>query len=241
MRGWLKLFRTLLNHPRKRNPHWVALWIHLLLSADHSGVLRYIFGGKEIVTRPGQLIASRKSLAQATGLSEWQVERLLTTMENAQEIAQETDNRSRLITIINWSKYQDPAQPKAHTPHRSSTGPAHTQEGKKLKSEEGKVADAPLSFTFPSGLEDPKFQAAWGRWVIYRLPLKPIKGDRQSFFDRQLAKCAQLGALSSAAKLETAMLRGWQYFDFDDKSSAGSAPAPDSAPTTHQQLLSECL
>jgi hypothetical protein len=127
-----------------------------------------------------------------------------------------------------------------HAPSRSVTSHSVT---KLIKNKLQKAASAALSFVFPAGLETPKFQAVWGLWVPYRTGRSRIKGDRQDFFDRQLAKCAQLGEADSITKLELAMLNNWQGFLFEAKgtTTGTSSVAPQSSPLTQQQILTQSL
>jgi hypothetical protein len=107
--GWIKVHRSLLDHPRKRDPDWVALWVHLMLSATHKDIRR-TFDDHEIVIRPGQLITSRKSLSFESGVNESKVERVLGWMTSEHLIEQQSDRRSRLITITCWHDCQGDEQ-----------------------------------------------------------------------------------------------------------------------------------
>jgi len=104
--GWIKLHRCLQEKRFYTNPDRLALWVHLLLSANHAPKEHY-FGKKPIIIKPGQFITGRKMLAQQIGMSESKVERILTYFEKIeQQIEQQKSSSSRLITILNWKEYQ---------------------------------------------------------------------------------------------------------------------------------------
>jgi DNA-binding MarR family transcriptional regulator len=69
-----------------------------------------MFKGKKIILQPGQLITGRLAIAKQFKISESKVQRVLKTLENEQQIEQQTSNENRLITILNWSEYQNSEQ-----------------------------------------------------------------------------------------------------------------------------------
>lgn len=107
-KGWIKLHRSTLDNPvvMKSAAHF-AVWCLLLLLANNSPNPA-IFNGKKIELQPGQLITGRKDLCNRlnNGFSESKVERILNDLENEQQIEQQKSNKGRLITLLNWSKYQ---------------------------------------------------------------------------------------------------------------------------------------
>jgi hypothetical protein len=104
--GYIKFYRQVLINPIvcKDTEHF-AVWCYLLLNATHNEY-DTLFGGKRITLQKGQLITSRKSIVKCFPLSESKVQRILKTFENEQQIEQQKSNKSRLITILNWSQYQ---------------------------------------------------------------------------------------------------------------------------------------
>jgi len=70
----------------------------------------YFWNGKTIILKAGQLITGRKKLSQISGISQTTVERILQTFENEQQIGQQKTSTSRLISILNWDKYQNNGQ-----------------------------------------------------------------------------------------------------------------------------------
>lgn len=108
--GWIKLHKKLWNHPRAQEPEWVSLWAYLLSHAAF-GPYKTKFQGAVIELQPGQLVTGRKVLAEKTGIHESKVQRLLDVMESEHQIEQQTESKSRIITIINWKEYQGEEEP----------------------------------------------------------------------------------------------------------------------------------
>lgn len=96
-----------------KDAEYAAVWTYLLLNATHREYPA-IFKGKKIMLSPGQLITGRKSIATKLKISESKVERVLKWFENDQQIEQQTSNKNRLITIVNWALYQDSEQQIEH-------------------------------------------------------------------------------------------------------------------------------
>lgn len=105
--NWITLNRKMLENPvvNKDAAH-TAIWVYLLLSAQHKRT-QATFNGMVITLEAGQLIVSRKEIAEHYGLDESKVQRVLKFFENEQQIEQRTTPNKRLITIKNWCKYQE--------------------------------------------------------------------------------------------------------------------------------------
>ncbi len=86
-------------------PAYVALWVHLLMMANHQD-REFLWNGGIIKLKPGQFVTGRKALSEASGVSETTVERILNLFEVEQQIGQQKTTKYRLITILNWDKYQ---------------------------------------------------------------------------------------------------------------------------------------
>lgn len=105
--GYVKIHRKLLNNPIvMKDCEHLAVWIYLLLNATHQD-RNVLFKGKKIIIGPGQLITGRKSISSELQISESKVQRILNFFESEHQIEQQTSNKNRVITLINWHKYQD--------------------------------------------------------------------------------------------------------------------------------------
>ena len=108
--GWIKLWRNVLQNPLvMKDPEHFMLW-HILLCMAKFEPTMSMLGGKPILLKPGQFTTGRKQLAVNSGISESKVERILSAFEFEHQIEQRKTNKNRLITIVNWDKYQTDEQ-----------------------------------------------------------------------------------------------------------------------------------
>jgi DNA-binding MarR family transcriptional regulator len=69
-----------------------------------------MFKGNKITLHSGQLLTGRKAIAKQFSIDESKVQRVLKKLEIEQQIEQQTSNENRLITILNWTEYQQSEQ-----------------------------------------------------------------------------------------------------------------------------------
>lgn len=109
--GWVKVHRKLSEKVfYRKDSEKVHLWIHLLICANRDE-REELLGGKLIKCNSGQFTTGRKQLSEATGINESKIERILTYFEKIeQQIEQQKTSTNRLISILNWSEYQQTEQ-----------------------------------------------------------------------------------------------------------------------------------
>ncbi|MCI1958613.1 MAG: hypothetical protein LKJ25_03195 [Clostridia bacterium] len=106
MEGWIKLYRCTLENPIVcKDSDYFAVWCFLLLKATHQDQ-EQLFAGKRVTVKNGQLITGRKVIADQFNISESKVQRILKRFENEHQIEQQTCNKNRIISIVNWNLYQ---------------------------------------------------------------------------------------------------------------------------------------
>lgn len=104
--GWVKLHRSTLENPVVcKDAEHIAVWVYLLLQATHKKK-EVLFSGDKITLKPGQLITGRKKISEYCKVNESKVQRILKLFENEHQIEQQTANKNRLITVVNWDRYQ---------------------------------------------------------------------------------------------------------------------------------------
>ena len=111
--GWIRLHRKIrehwLWHRRRRFSHFEA-WVDLLLSANHSQG-KVPIGSKLLTIERGQLLTSQVALAKKWGWNRKSVNAFLKLTKSDEildfESSKEVDTGYTLITIRNYSKYQD--------------------------------------------------------------------------------------------------------------------------------------
>lgn len=99
-------------------------WLDLLLLANHDDK-KIFFNGRSITVERGQRITSIKSLGERWAWSRHKVSDFLNYLESEQMITQERDNRKTLITIVNYSIYQDIKSEKGHHEDTTRTSQGH--------------------------------------------------------------------------------------------------------------------
>lgn len=101
MEGWISLYRKFMNWQWYKNSNVKAVFIHLLLCANHKEEMV----GRRIIHR-GQLITSRDSLSEATGLTPREIRTCLSKLKSTNEIEVEITNKCSVITIKKYDIYQ---------------------------------------------------------------------------------------------------------------------------------------
>lgn len=135
MEGWIKMHRKMLDNPVVfKDADHVAVWTYLLLNATHAEYPA-VFKGRKILLLPGQLITGRKAISEKLKVSESKVQRILKWFESDLQIEQQTSNKNRLITIINWEQYQNIEQQNEREVVDKQTANEHKQECKNVKNE----------------------------------------------------------------------------------------------------------
>jgi len=105
--GWIKLHRCLLE-----KPIWAcstleqkSMFITILLLANHAEN-EWEWNNKKYKCQPGQFITSLPSLAKTSGCSIQNVRTSLKRFKKYEFLTDEPTATGRLITVMNWEKYQ---------------------------------------------------------------------------------------------------------------------------------------
>ena len=109
MQGYIKLHRKLLENPIVSNTKYFAVWVILLMLAQHKDI-EFLHGNQLIKLKKGQLLTGRKQLAELSGVAEGTIETILNYLESQQQIQQQKTTKYRVLTILNWDKYQEDEQ-----------------------------------------------------------------------------------------------------------------------------------
>lgn len=98
--GYIKLNRALKNWRYAAKPNYVALWVHLLLKANHKDK-----EWNDIVVHRGELVTSLESLSKDTGISKQTIRTIISKLDG-QEITYKSTNKYTLISIVKYDEYQ---------------------------------------------------------------------------------------------------------------------------------------
>lgn len=136
-RGWIKLYRKLSD-----NKLWTSepftrgqAWADLLLLANHKEDFFYVRGNRVVVER-GQVGWSQLGLSKRWSWSRGKVKRFLNELEIDQQIVQQNNFVSSVITIINYEEYQgDGQQTVQQTDSERTADGQQTDINKKIKND----------------------------------------------------------------------------------------------------------
>lgn len=107
--GWVKLYRELKSKSiwQLSSPQQKVVLITILLLANHEEN-KWEWKGEQFVCKPGQLITSLNSLVRecGDGVTIQNVRTALDRFEKLGFLTNVSTKTGRLITIVNWGKYQ---------------------------------------------------------------------------------------------------------------------------------------
>lgn len=138
MSSWVKVSRKLLTSAIASKPDYLAVWIHLLLSASYKE--GEILVGRQVVRLfPGDLVFGRHKFSEKTGVSESVVRGALKALVDLQQITIRSQNKFSVISITKWSAYQ--LQEPSNSQQMTSTCPAddHNKEVLEIQEVDQKI------------------------------------------------------------------------------------------------------
>ena len=108
--GYIKLDKKILSWAWYSDASVFKVFIHLLLTAEYKE--RKI--GRMTLER-GQVFISQRKVAEENGMSHKQVRNALNSLKDTGEIEMRVTNRGTIITICNYTKYQNFVDYSGHT------------------------------------------------------------------------------------------------------------------------------
>jgi len=106
MEGWIKLHRKILKTNIWQDKNLARVFFYCLLRANHEEK-NVFFNSQVIQLQPGQFITSIKKMSKEIGLSTQKIRNKLINNQKSQKITIKTTNRYTLISVVNWTKYQN--------------------------------------------------------------------------------------------------------------------------------------
>ena len=100
-KGYLRLFRQMLEWEWYDNPNVKAIFIHCLLSANNKQKK-----WRDLELKKGQFVTSYEKLAASNGLTIQQTRTALKQLQLTHEIEYQTTNQYTVITVKNYNLYQ---------------------------------------------------------------------------------------------------------------------------------------
>ena len=106
MNGWIKLHKSITEHWLWDDPIILKAWLDLLLSVNYSDK-KFLFDGKLVTVKQGQIITSIRKLADRWKCSKERVSKILSLFQQDGMILVDKTKRRTLLTIVNYSVYQN--------------------------------------------------------------------------------------------------------------------------------------
>ena len=104
-KGWVRIWRKLLDNPIFKDSEAVHLFIYLLLKANHKQN-KFLFNQREMAIDRGQMVTGIERMSKDTGLTHRQIRTRLALLKNIGILTRKTTNRFSIITICNYDHYQ---------------------------------------------------------------------------------------------------------------------------------------
>lgn len=181
MSSWVKVSRKLLTSAIASKPEYLAVWMHLILSASYKPG-EVLVGHQVVRLEAGQLVFGRIKFAQQIGVSEHTLRMALKALESLQQITIKSKSKFSIITVTNWAKYQTDSP--ANHQQATSKQPASNHNKEVLEIQE--VDQKPLRKPAKAGSDDGGAKAqpvpyteifdAYGR-ILHALPQPKLRDD----------------------------------------------------------------
>lgn len=139
--GFVKLYRKLLDSDVKSlGVVGIGFMAYCLLKANHKDN-KWFDGSKFLEIKRGQFVTSSLELANELKLGRQVIRTTIRKFEELEIITTKATNRYTLMTIVNYSKYQDKYMPANQQTNQQPTSdqPASQPQSKKLKNEKNNI------------------------------------------------------------------------------------------------------
>ena len=148
---YIKLDRNILRWRWFQNSKILQVFLFLLLNAN---VEDHEFENEKI--RRGEVVTSIATIEKSTGLTTSQIRNTISTLKRTGEITDRYNNKYRVITIVNYDKYQDNRQAKRQSKQQSTDRQATSKRqqyknDKNVKNEKNIPPKSPKGDFPPSG------------------------------------------------------------------------------------------
>ena len=140
----------MVDKPWSKHPEYVALWVYCLLRGNFKECDVMTRTGSLVHLKAGQFIASRDQISEHTGIEKSKVERILNVFKSEQQIEQQNRGKFRIISILNWRKYQVSEQENEQQVNNTrTTGEQQVNTDKKVKKEKKKKEERAVADLLP--------------------------------------------------------------------------------------------
>lgn len=205
MSSWVKVSRKLLTSAIGAKPEYLAVWMHLILSASYKEG-DVLVGHQVITLQPGQLVFGRIKFSQQIGVSEHTLRMALKALETLQQITIKSHSKFSVITVTNWAKYQTDSP--ANHQQTTSKQPASNHNKEVLEIQEESILSSGDDDDRTKRVRYAEIQAAYNEICSPCLPACHAMSDTRK---RQIK--AMTGIVFGDSKPFTKGIEVWrQYF-----------------------------
>jgi hypothetical protein len=106
MKGWIRLDRAIQDHFLWREPEALKLWLHLLMAASLTDKAT-VFNGKMLNIKRGDVVFGLHAASARLDISVRRLRKYLDWFQSDNMIDKQTTNKFSIISITNYSQYQD--------------------------------------------------------------------------------------------------------------------------------------
>ncbi len=197
-RGYVKVWRKIVDGVVFSDPQAFHLFMYLLLKVNHKKGFAY---GKEL--KEGQVLTGRKKLSEATGMSESGVEKVLKRLIKYRLVEQQTFNKYRVVSIVNYHKFNSSEQQsnnKVTTKKQQSNTNNNDKNEKHYKNK------------YNLGFLDKEFSVVFNEWLDYKKAIKDAYKTQQSveLAYKKLLKLSNNNPTLAREIIEESMANGWK-------------------------------
>ena len=204
-RGWIKIYRKIQDNPLWNEKPFSRgqAWVDLILLANHKdGYIRK--RGVKVDIKKGQLGWSIKGIADRWGWSQGKVKRFLKELKNEEQIEEQNNSLTSLITITNYLNHQSSREQNGEqTESRRRADGEQTETNKNVKKEKNVKNDKNKDiWILPEGIKSD----VWQEYEDHR------KATKKPLTDAARTKNANilLNNLSDQQEIvDTAIKSGW--------------------------------
>lgn len=141
MSGWIKLHRGIFDHWIASDPDYFCVWLRILTDANFEDK-KHLFNGALLEIKRGQIIFGLEAWSAKTGVTIAKLRKLLDMLEKDKMINRQKTNKYSLISITNYSLYQDDDRQSASKPQADDKQNATPKELKNIRSKEDNLVDS---------------------------------------------------------------------------------------------------
>jgi hypothetical protein len=135
--GYIKLYRDLLNNSIAQKPNYLAVWVYILLSANHRDNYTIINGEKTLI-EAGSFIGSLQKIAKYFGISINTVKYIVDYFEHDKMLYTNRTPNYTIFKVLNWDNFQTCTRGEHEENTRRTRGETNKND-KNVKNEKNKA------------------------------------------------------------------------------------------------------